>query len=94
MTCDLARKPFVAVGSTVTRKSGASLHSEVICQTTTDSIHPNAASSWARSKPATSLATRRRIAFDRASGTTRRNSRKPRACRRSRIALTAVRDLP
>jgi len=32
MTCDLTRKPFVAVGSTVTRKSGASLHSEVIWQ--------------------------------------------------------------
>jgi hypothetical protein len=36
MTCDLTRKPLVAVGSTVTRKSGASLHSEVIWQTTTD----------------------------------------------------------
>ena len=53
----------------------------------TTSIHPNAANSRVRFKPATSLAIRRRIAFDRASGTTRRNSRKPLACRRSRIAL-------
>ena len=53
----------------------------------TASIHPNAASSRAGSKPATSLATRRRIALDRASGTTRRNSRKPRARHRSRIAF-------
>jgi hypothetical protein len=38
MTCDFTRKPFVAVGSTVTRKSGASLQSEVIRQTTTDAV--------------------------------------------------------
>ena len=53
----------------------------------TASIHPNAPSSRAGFKPATSLATRRRIALDRASGTTRRNSRKPRARHRSRIAF-------
>ena len=38
-------------------------------------------------RPQLAIVARRRIAFDRASGTTRRNSRKPRACRRSRIAL-------
>src|SRR5271166_1845427 len=36
ITCDLTRNPFFSVGSIVTRKSGASLHSEVIWQITTD----------------------------------------------------------
>jgi hypothetical protein len=36
MTCNFTRKPFLSLGSIVTRKSGASLHSEVIWQTTTD----------------------------------------------------------
>jgi hypothetical protein len=80
------RRPRLAI---VARRSNrnhvAALHPR--SNSDTASIHPNAASSCARSKPATSLATRLRIAFDRASGTTRRNSLKPRACRRSRIAL-------
>ncbi len=53
----------------------------------TDSVHRIAANSSDRSKPATCLATRLRTAFERASGTTSRNSRKPRARRRSRIAF-------
>jgi hypothetical protein len=34
--CDFTRNPFLSVGLIVTRKSGASLQSEVIWQTTTD----------------------------------------------------------
>jgi hypothetical protein len=40
-----------------------------------------------RSRPATCLATRLRTAFERASGTNRRNSRKPLTRRRSRMAF-------
>jgi hypothetical protein len=53
----------------------------------TASIHLIASRSADGSRPATAFATRRRTAFERASGTIRRSSRKPRARRRSRIAL-------
>ena len=53
----------------------------------TASIHRIASRSAALSNPATSLATRRRTAFARGSGTTSRNSRSPCVRRRSRIAL-------
>src|ERR1700677_294063 len=53
----------------------------------TASAHRIASDSPERSRPATCLATRLRTAFERASGTTKRNSRKPRARRRSRIAF-------
>ena len=82
---DHGRPRFTIVARRRNRNHIAALHSR--SNSDTASIHPNAASSRARSKPATSLAIRRRIVFDRASGTTRRNSRKPLACRRSRIAL-------
>ena len=71
----------------------AALHWE--SNSDTDSIHCIAANSSERSKPATCLATRLRTAFERASGTIRRNSRKPRVRRRSRIAFirSAVRAI-
>ena len=53
----------------------------------TDSVHRIASNSRDRSSPATCLATRLRTAFDRASGTTKRSSRKPRARRRSRMVF-------
>jgi hypothetical protein len=53
----------------------------------TDSIQPIATNSRVRSRRATSFAIRRRTAFERASGTIKRNSRRPRALRRSRIAF-------
>jgi hypothetical protein len=81
---DHRRSRLAIVARRSNRNHVAALHPR--SNSDTASIHPNAASSCAGSNPATSLATRRRIAFDRASGTTRRNSRKPRACRRSRMA--------
>ncbi len=53
----------------------------------TNSVHRKASNSRDGSSPATCLATRLRTAFERASGTTKRSSRKPRARRRSRIIL-------
>jgi len=53
----------------------------------TASIHFIASSSRVRSRAATSRAIRRRTALDLASGTTKRNSRKPRSRRRSRMAF-------
>jgi len=53
----------------------------------TASIHFSASSSRDRSSAATCRATRRRTVLDRASGTTKRSSFKPRARRRSRMAF-------
>jgi len=53
----------------------------------TASIHFSASSSRDRSSAATCRATRRRTVLDRASGTTKRSSLKPRARRRSRMAF-------
>jgi hypothetical protein len=53
----------------------------------TASIHFSASSSRDRSRAATSRATRLRTALDRASGTIKRNSRRPRARLRSRVAF-------
>ena len=44
ISCDLTRKPFFSVGSIVTRNSGASLHSDVIRQITTDTCTAGSAS--------------------------------------------------
>jgi len=44
ITCDLTRNPLFSVGSIVTRKSGASLHSKVIWQITTDACSVGRAS--------------------------------------------------
>jgi hypothetical protein len=43
ITCDVTRNPFSGVGSTLTRKSGASTNSEVSWQTTTEA--------WVSGKP-------------------------------------------
>jgi hypothetical protein len=53
----------------------------------TDSVQRKASNSRERSRPATCLAIRFWTVFERASGTTNRNSRKPRARRLSRIAF-------
>ena len=46
ITCDFTRKPFLSLGSIVTRKSGASLQSEVIWHTTTEPCAAGRASVW------------------------------------------------
>src|ERR1700722_4892079 len=53
----------------------------------TASIHPRASNSRDRTRPATSFAILLRTIFERASGTISRNSRRPRARRRSRMAF-------
>jgi hypothetical protein len=46
ITCDLSRSPFCSVGSMVTRKSEASLHSDVIWQTMIEAYSAGSASVW------------------------------------------------
>src|SRR5258708_26163674 len=87
------RTRLTVVAACRNRHHIAALHSA--SNSETDSVQRIAADSSDRSKPATCLATGFRTALERASGTTRRNSRKPRVRRRSRIAFirSAVRAM-
>jgi hypothetical protein len=72
------KEPVVVPGALFYRVASAS-NSEIV------SFHRSASRSRSGFNPATCFATRRRTARERASATTRRSSRKPRAGRRCRI---------
>ncbi len=84
---------FAVVASRCNGHDVAAPHSE--SNSDTVSIHRMAPASSDRFRPATCMAMRLRTAFKRASGTIKRNSRRPLARRRSRIALirSAVRAM-
>src|SRR5580658_10232326 len=76
---------FAVIASCRNRHDISAVHCP--SNTETASIQFRASNSCDRSSPATCFATRLRTDLERASGTTRRNSRRPRALRRSRMAF-------